>query len=199
MKKIAVLPAALVLAAAAMLFAAERRVLSPDTLESEILRMDPSEVDPSLLPLDSIEELGTTGVPPEIDIDAWRLSVTGSGVRKPLSLSYGELAAMGQVKKKVLLICPGFFADYAEWEGVPLTEILEAAEAGGGYKNVTFQSVDGYKASFTREQVGKNILFLALKVNGVELPKEHGFPLRLVAEDILGGDWIKWLKSIEVN
>ena len=150
-------------------------MLSPDTQESEILRMDPSQVDPSLLPLDSIEELGTTGVPPEIDIEVWRLSVTGSGVRKPLSLSY------------------------AEWEGVPLTEILETAKAGGEYKEVTFQSVDGYKASFTREQVRKNLFFLALKVNGLELPQEHGFPLRLVAEDILGGDWIKWLKSIEVN
>jgi DMSO/TMAO reductase YedYZ molybdopterin-dependent catalytic subunit len=44
-----------------------------------------------------------------------------------------------------------------------------------------------------------HLIFLALKVNGVTLPKEHGYPIRLVAEDVTGGKWVKWIDSIEVK
>ena len=39
----------------------------------------------------------------------------------------------------------------------------------------------------------------ALNVDGVTLPKEHGYPVRLVAEDISGGKWVKRIDSIEVK
>jgi DMSO/TMAO reductase YedYZ molybdopterin-dependent catalytic subunit len=116
-----------------------------------------------------------------------------------LSLSYTDLLKMEMVKKKVILICPGFFVDYVEWEGVPLSEILKKAEIEAGYKKITFHSLDGYSSSFDRKEAENNLLFLAMKVNGEILPKEHGFPVRLVAEDILGGQWVKWVSTIEVN
>jgi DMSO/TMAO reductase YedYZ molybdopterin-dependent catalytic subunit len=190
--------AALVLAAGGAA-GAQRVLLEPDTPKSRILSMNPSEVDPSLLPLDSIEDLNTTGAPQDVDIGTWRLAVKGKKVRNALSLTYEELAGMEQVKKRVILICPGVFVDYAEWEGVPLREVLQAAKIRDGFTRVTFRSEDGFSSSFTEEQVRDNLLFLALKVNGEVLPKEHGFPVRLVAEDILGGSWVKWVKSIEVE
>jgi sulfoxide reductase catalytic subunit YedY len=179
--------------------AGERVLLAPDTPKSRILSMNPSEVDPSLLPLDSIEDLNTTGVPQDIDIRKWRLTVKGRKARNPISLTYEELAGMEQVRKRVILICPGVFVDYAEWEGVPLRQFLEAAKVRDGFTRVTFRGEDGFSSSFTKEQVRNNLLFLALKVNGEALPEEHGFPVRLVAEDILGGSWVKWVKSIEVE
>jgi DMSO/TMAO reductase YedYZ molybdopterin-dependent catalytic subunit len=194
----AVCAAALSLAAGGA-FAGERVLLAPDTPKSKIVSMNPSEVDPSLLPLDFIEDLNTTGVPRDVDIEVWRLIVSGKKVRNALSLTYDELGRMKQIKKRVILICPGVFVDYAEWEGVPLEEILEAAKVRHGFQRVSFRSEDGFSSSFTKEQVKNNLLFLAMKVNGEVLPKEHGFPVRLVAEDILGGSWVKWVKSIEVE
>jgi DMSO/TMAO reductase YedYZ molybdopterin-dependent catalytic subunit len=185
--------------AAGVIVAGERVLLEPDTPKDRILRMNPSEVDPSRLPLDSIENLNTTGSPQDVDIGTWRLTVSGKKVRNALSLSYEDLESMKQVKKPVILICPGVFVDYAEWEGVPLRDILDAAKVRDGFTRVTFRSLDGYRSSFTKEQVENNLLFLALKVNGEVLPKAHGFPVRLVAEDILGGSWVKWVKSIEVE
>jgi sulfoxide reductase catalytic subunit YedY len=171
--------AALAALAAGGAAGSERVQLKPDTPKSAILRMNPSEADPSLLPLDSIEDLNTTGgAPPDIDIGKWRLSVKGKKARNSLSLSYDELAGMEQVKKRVILICPGVFVDYAEWEGVPLGKVLEAAKVREGFTRVTIRSEDGFSSSFT---------------------KEHGFPVRLVAEDILGGSWVKWVKTIEVE
>lgn len=180
-------------------WADERIKLTPETSEAEIVRLHPKDVDASLLPLDSIEELNTTGTPQDVDIATWRLEVRGEKVDPALSLTYEELSQMEMIKKKVILICPGFFADYAEWEGVPLLSILERANVGEEYQTVTFSGLDGYSSSFSREEVENNVLFLALKVNGKTLPKEHGFPARLVAEDTFGGRWVKWISAIEAK
>ncbi len=129
----------------------------------------------------------------------WRLEVKGEKVNASLSLTYEQLAQMEMIEKKVILICPGFFVDYTEWEGVPLSTIFEKAKVEEGYETVTFYALDGYSSRFSREEVENNLLFLALKVNGEVLPKEHGFPVRLVAEDVLGGRWVKWISAIEVK
>ena len=177
----------------------ERIMLPPDTPDSKIVGMHPKSIDPSRLPLDSIEDLHTTGTPPKIDIGTWRLEVTGKKVGQPLSLSYQELQKLDTIEKKVLLICPMFFADYARWEGVPLSRILEMAKTDLSYSKITFKGMDDFTRDFTKEEIDENLLFLALSVNGQRLPLEHGYPVRLVAEDIFGGKWVKWIKTIEVN
>ena len=40
---------------------------------------------------------------------------------------------------------------------------------------------------------------LAYQVNGMALPRRHGFPLRVVAEDDYGSDWIKYVDRITVE
>ena len=120
-------------------------------------------------------------------------------VKKPIALGYEDLLQMKMIKKDVILICPGFFVDYAEWEGILLSSILEKAGVTGGYNKITFHALDGYSRSYDREEVENNLLFLSLKVNGETLPKEHGFPVRLVAENIYGGRWVKWIKTIEIK
>jgi DMSO/TMAO reductase YedYZ molybdopterin-dependent catalytic subunit len=42
-------------------------------------------------------------------------------------------------------------------------------------------------------------VFLALKVNGQILPKEHGYPLRLVMEEKEGNAWVKWVNHVELT
>lgn len=179
--------------------ASERIKLTPEMSENEIARLHPKDVEPSLLPLDSIEELHTTGTPQEVNVATWRLRVKGEKVNASLSLTYEELSQMEMIEKKVILICPGLFVDYAEWEGVPLSTIFEKAKVEEDYETITFYALDGYSSRFSREKVENNLLFLALKVNGETLPKEHGFPVRLVAEDILGGRWVKWISAIDVK
>jgi hypothetical protein len=60
------------LSAALNASAAERIKLTPEMSEQEIVGLHPKEVDPSLLPLDSIEELGVTGTSQEVDISTWK-------------------------------------------------------------------------------------------------------------------------------
>jgi DMSO/TMAO reductase YedYZ molybdopterin-dependent catalytic subunit len=143
--------------------------------------------------------LHTTGEAPEVDLRRWRLKVTGKKTGKTIRLSYRKLAALEQVKRNVVLICPGAFTDRADWEGVPLSTLMEMARIREDFEKIMVFGLDGYAASFTREEVENNTIFLALKVNGVTLPPEHGFPVRIVAEDILGGRWVKWIDYIRID
>jgi sulfoxide reductase catalytic subunit YedY len=42
-------------------------------------------------------------------------------------------------------------------------------------------------------------ILLAYRVNGVTLPQEHGFPLRLVYEDAYGSNWVKYVDEVVVS
>jgi len=148
---------------------------------------------------EATKDLHTTGVPQDVNIQTWRLRVEGEKVKTALSLSYEDLKKMSMVKKEVTLVCPGVFTDYAEWEGVSLSDILDKARIQDGYKRVTVHGLDGYRSNFSPEEIDTNLIFLALKVNGVTLPTEHGYPVRIVAEDISGGKWVKWADRIEVQ
>lgn len=182
-----------------LLQAKERIQLTPDMSDREIKNLHPSAVDPSLLPLDSIEELHVTGTVKPVDVQTWELEVGGNAVDKPLFLRYETLSDMDMVKKKAILICPGFFVDYAQWEGVLLRDVLEKAGVKESYSRVSFYALDGFVEHFSRDEVENLFIILALRVNGKKLPQEHGFPVRVVAEDVYGGRWVKWLRNIQVN
>jgi DMSO/TMAO reductase YedYZ molybdopterin-dependent catalytic subunit len=195
--------AALLLLVAVLTFAQStgKQKLAPDTSKDSILNMDPANIDPSELPLDRVDQLHSTGTPPQSpDITTWRLKVRGKAVGKELSLSYADLLALPAVKKRVILICPGFFADYVEWEGVLLSDLLEMAKVRPDFVNVTFRSSDdSYTGRFSRDEATKHFLILAFKVNGQALPIANGYPVRLVAEDFYGGRWVKWITDITVE
>jgi DMSO/TMAO reductase YedYZ molybdopterin-dependent catalytic subunit len=64
---------------------------------------------------------------------------------------------------------------------------------------VIFFASDGYSTSLPLAYFFDNDIMIAYKVNGVVLPPERGFPLRLVAESNYGYKWIKWITSIELS
>jgi DMSO/TMAO reductase YedYZ molybdopterin-dependent catalytic subunit len=59
---------------------------------------------------------------------------------------------MEQIKERVSLICPGYFADYAEREGVPLKAVLDMAGVRTYCEDMTVKAVDGYRESFKKEE-----------------------------------------------
>jgi DMSO/TMAO reductase YedYZ molybdopterin-dependent catalytic subunit len=200
MKRLFVAVALIILAVASFAQSAVKEKLASNTPKVKIIFMNPANVDPSDLPLDRVDQIHSTGTPQKIgDISTWRLVVAGKALERPLSLSYAELSALPSVSKRVLLICPAFFADYVEWEGVPLSTLLEKAGARPDFRTVSFKSYDGYEEKFGREETTKHLLFLALRVNGQILTPIAGYPVRLVAEDIFGGHWVKWITEIHVD
>jgi len=169
---------------------------TPMYTKEELIHMDPAEVGETGLPITPVEKLDRTGRPQEINVEKYRLVVDGA-VENPLSLSYEDILAYPEKTDVVLLVCPGFFVDNAQWSGVPVSLILEQANPKPGAKEVRFHA-GGYRSVLTLEETQREGTYLAHHVNGQVLPDEHGFPIRLVAEGEYGSRWVKWLDRIEV-
>ena len=152
----------------------------------------------SSLQLTPVEDMGITGRAQDIDIEEYRLTVGGL-VEKPLSLTYADVLDFPSVTEIGIINCPGFFVDSGEWTGVRMAALLAAAVVKPGATQLTFYALDGYRQTLSLEHVDEYGLFLAYEVNGQTLPKEHGYPLRLVDNGSTGDTWIKWVENIEVE
>jgi DMSO/TMAO reductase YedYZ molybdopterin-dependent catalytic subunit len=97
----------------------------------------------------------------------------------------------------------------AKWKGVRLSEVLERAGITKSAVDVMPQGVDanvvvnGVDYGQVRRPlpVAKALddVLLAYEMNGVPLPPDHGFPLRLVVPGWVGISSIKWVGQIEVS
>ena len=133
-----------------------------------------------------------------VNLDTWRLEVKGH-VKKPLSLTYSQVLDLPPLERRVLLICPGFFANHGQWKGFSILDLLQKADIEGGATHVTISGPGGDAAKTFRcpiEDIQSGKVFLATQVNGKDLPGKHGFPLRLVAEGYYGADWVKYVSRI---
>jgi DMSO/TMAO reductase YedYZ molybdopterin-dependent catalytic subunit len=146
-----------------------------------------------------VEGLHVTGQPIDIDIDTYRLKISGT-VEEPLSLSLAEIQAMEAQRESVTLVCPGFFVDEGYWTGVKIGDLLSRAGVEEGATRVTFISADGgYSASLGLDEVLGEGMLIAYSFDDKPLPKVHGYPLRVVAKDQQGNRWVKWLGEIVVQ
>ncbi len=188
------------LPAAALAQNASKRVLSRDTDRSSLLYADPENLDTSNLKITPLREFGTMGdTDIALDQGDWRIAVTGK-VERELELTYSEVRDMPAIEKEVLLICPGVFANHGRWRGVSLKELIRLSRPSDDASKVAIhgRSSSGTQTdSFDMEEASADKVFLAYRVNGQKLPREHGFPLRVVAEDHLGYTWTKYVVRVE--
>lgn len=160
---------------------------------------------------------------PALDPDAWRLTVAGL-VDRPVSLSLDDLRARPAVTAAVTLECAGNgrarllprpvsqpwlheAVGTMRWTGTPLAPLLREAGLSDQAVEVVFTGADhgverGVEQDYARslpvaEALREDVL-LAYEANGVPLPPQHGFPLRLVVPGWYGMAHVKWLRSIEV-
>jgi DMSO/TMAO reductase YedYZ molybdopterin-dependent catalytic subunit len=163
---------------------------------------------------------------PKIDRDEWWLHVEGE-VEKPFAINYEELLKLESLTLPVTLECAGNNRNFlepkvkgvqwglgavgtAEWTGVPLPILLDRAVVRPTAREVILEGADGGKLDdpkgppgelrFARSvplEKARNVL-LAYKMNNVDLPPEHGFPLRAIVPGWYAMASIKWLQRLIV-
>ena len=153
---------------------------------------------PTSLYLQLVDGLHVTGTPVEVDIETFRLRVSGA-VERPLSLSFEQIRALPAVREEITLNCPGFFTDRGVWTGVPVRDLLALAGVRAGASSVAFLSLSGYRSTLSLEDLQKDGVLIAYEFEGKPFPVVHGFPLRLTAKDHQGSYWVKWLGEIQVS
>jgi len=139
---------------------------------------------------------------PGIDADKHKLRVEGL-VGKPSAFSMKDLDAVKDKKEFVTLQCignpvGGDAIGNAFWEGVTLKKILDIAQPGAGIVKAALFGEDGYSDSIPYDLARTDDVFLAWRMNGEPLPREHGHPLRLIVPGIYGMKNVKWISKIEL-
>ena len=141
---------------------------------------------------------------PRVITSNWRLKVAGL-VGKPLVLEHQEVLDMPHVEQVQTLECisnevGGDFMSTAVWSGMRFADLISmAGGADARAKTVVLRAVDRYSEGFALADLMKPSVLIATKMNGVELPYEHGFPLRLLVPGVYGMKNVKWLESIELR
>jgi sulfane dehydrogenase subunit SoxC len=160
---------------------------------------------------------------PQVDPAVWRLELGGL-VERPLSLSLDDLRARPVVDLAVTMECAGNGRVHVEphvvsqpwlleaigtarWRGTPLAGLLEEAGVRDDAVEVLCTGLDrgveggeeqDYARSIPLAEAQRDDVLLAYEVNGVPLPPQHGFPLRLVVPGWYGMTSVKWLARIDV-
>lgn len=159
---------------------------------------------------------------PEIEAGAYRLKLTGL-VKKPAELSLADLRAMRPVEMAVGYECSGNsprsmqgLCSCGRFTGVPLRDLLNHAGIDARAREVVFfgtdrgpQEIVFRKQTFNLEQqFGRSVTlehamkpdpFVAYALNGRPLPREQGFPVRLIMPGWYGVCNVKWLAEIHLQ
>ena len=155
---------------------------------------------------------------PTIDLQKWRLDVTGL-VKQPLSLTIDQLKARPRQEVTFTLECSGntglpFFwggIGNATWAGTALAPLLQEAGILDRGKEIVFYAHDIGKQKvrdmdlttpFARSMSVTDAMspenLLCYEMNGQPLDAGHGAPLRLLTPGWYGVANVKWLDRIEV-
>lgn len=142
---------------------------------------------------------------PPADPENWRLSINGA-VTRPLELTLAGLRARPAQTMPVTLECAGNGRGWlkprpvslpwlgeaigtAEWTGASLASLLEEADVHAEAVDVVFRGSDRgiqggedqtYARSLPIAEAMRSEIIVAYEMNGVPVPPQHGFPIRLV-------------------
>jgi DMSO/TMAO reductase YedYZ molybdopterin-dependent catalytic subunit len=141
-------------------------------------------------------------VDPDVDAGSWNLSVGGS-VASPFTLTYEELLTQPLVEQYATLECisnpvGGDLISTTRWTGVRLADLLHRASVSDGAVEVVFHAIGGYADSIPLTDAMRPVTLIIVGMNGMTLPREHGYPARVLAPGYYGMKQPKWLESIEV-
>jgi DMSO/TMAO reductase YedYZ molybdopterin-dependent catalytic subunit len=131
------------------------------------------------------------------DFADWRLRVEGK-VTRPLCLSLSDLKRMPARTQITKHACEEGWSAIAQWTGVPLRSVLEAAGIRSSARFVNYYAYDDTAEGIDMLDALHPQTILAYGMNGRDLPLAHGAPLRMRVETQLGYKSVKFLDRIVV-
>jgi len=158
-----------------------------------------------------------SGANADIDAARWTLHV-GGRVSRAIDLPFDALASQAKPMGTHLMECSGNadpanfgLISTARWSGVPVSAVLDrvqpAASSGASRVCVTGiddeatpsrSSIPGASWIFSRDDLARAGAFFATKMNDAELPRDHGYPVRLVVPNWYGCACIKWVSRVDL-
>jgi DMSO/TMAO reductase YedYZ molybdopterin-dependent catalytic subunit len=126
----------------------------------------------------------------------WRLALAG-GI--PHALSRDDLLGLPQHTATLPIACVEGWSTVQTWTGVRLRDLAELAgvRAPAAAAVRSAEAPERTHSVLNAGQVTDPDALLALRVNGVDLSLDHGFPARIIVPALPGVRCTKWVDSIE--
>ncbi|MBB6628104.1 molybdopterin-dependent oxidoreductase [Nocardioides sp. KIGAM211] len=129
---------------------------------------------------------------PVVTSQGWSLTIDGD-VDNEVSFSYDDLLAMDLMERDITLTCVsndvgGKYLGAARWLGVPLKDLLDKAGIDSTKADQLLSTdVDGMTIGTPLDVAldGRDSM-IAVGMNGAPLPREHGFPARMIVPGLYG-------------
>ena len=143
------------------------------------------------------------GNPVALEAANWQMAITGLIEKRMPPVRLADITAMEPVEAMRTLKCIGDpigteQMSNANWKGVRLRDLLEKVGPKPEAKVVVFRCADGYHTAIPLEDAMREGTLLAYEMNGVPLPTEHGFPIRLLNPGHYGTKNPKWIMNIQL-
>jgi len=177
-------------------YAAQRILTSHHSLAREFSRSEISKVIP------------VNGKHPETDdyqrllaggFADWKLTIDGL-VARPTSFSVADLQRFPAYSQITHQACEEGWSFIAEWKGVRLADVLNAVGIAPNARWAFFFSIQkDWWDSLDVPDAMHPQTFLALGMNGQELPIDHGAPIRLRVPRQLGYKSLKFLNRVTIT
>jgi DMSO/TMAO reductase YedYZ molybdopterin-dependent catalytic subunit len=132
------------------------------------------------------------------DFADFRLDIAGS-VARPGTFTLSDLKRMPARTQITRHVCEEGWSAVAEWTGVPLGHVLQAAGILPTARYVTFQTFDLFGDNIDLLDAFHPQTLLAYGMNGRDLPVPHGGPLRVRVETQIGYKSVKYVRRLLVH
>jgi DMSO/TMAO reductase YedYZ molybdopterin-dependent catalytic subunit len=158
-----------------------------------------------ITPNSSFYRVDTALVLPQVPPGSWTLRIHGM-VEREIEITFDELIRRPLIDAYVTLTCvsdpvSGPYIGNASWIGTSLASLIRQARPRAGADQILSTSTDGFTCGTPVQTVldGRDAL-LAIAMNGVPLPVEHGFPARMVVPGLYGYvSATKWVTDINLT
>jgi DMSO/TMAO reductase YedYZ molybdopterin-dependent catalytic subunit len=127
---------------------------------------------------------------------SWTLTVRGAHT---VRLDRAALLRLPQHSYELPIGCVEGWSTTQRWTGVRLADLadLVGAPAGAAMHAASLQRGGAFRqATFAAAQVRNPRSLLALRVNGVDLSLDHGYPARVILPAVPGVHCTKWVGSL---
>ncbi len=136
------------------------------------------------------------GRTPQADPAQWRLTIDGL-VASQRELTLDEFRALPSTTFHARMKCVECWSAPADWTGVAGRDVLSLVQAQPEGQFVTLHCLDGYTTTLPVQDLSAERVLFVYAMNGVDLPTEQGYPLRLLAPSKYGYKCAKAIERLE--
>jgi DMSO/TMAO reductase YedYZ molybdopterin-dependent catalytic subunit len=164
------------------------------------------DLTPIVVPTEEFYRIDTALLIPSVDTASWTLRIHGL-VDRETTLTWEQLIALPMFEQYVTIACVsnevgGKLVGNAKWTGVRLRDVLGIAGVQSSATQLVGRSVDGFTAGMPTAWIMDESRepMIALKMNDEPLPRNHGYPARLIVPGLYGYvSATKWLAELELT